>query len=179
MRMRKERKYKSPQYFLSLLLRLLLTRLEIKDAYVMRKMNDTKREAQQLDEEGDMEKEAKKQRTELPSSNISFFERAVEGASPLNIAPRMGRTSRQTPTTLIYHIESVDSPTTGLRTTYAQNINPKALSTVTIPALPHYRQKAFVGTLVELMSSITNKDRPTPIEAKKCGHRIHAALDPK
>lgn len=64
MRMRKERKYKSPQYFLSLLLRLLLTRLEIKDAYVMRKMNDTKREAQQLDEEGDMEKEAKKQRTE-------------------------------------------------------------------------------------------------------------------
>ena len=64
MRMRKERKYKSPQYLLSLLLRLLLTRLEIKDAYVMRKMNDTKREAQQLDEEGDMEKEAKKQRTE-------------------------------------------------------------------------------------------------------------------
>jgi hypothetical protein len=30
----------------------------------MRRMNDTKREAQQLDEEGDMEKEAKKQRTE-------------------------------------------------------------------------------------------------------------------
>lgn len=30
----------------------------------MRKMNDTKREAQQLDEEVDMEKEAKKQRTE-------------------------------------------------------------------------------------------------------------------
>jgi hypothetical protein len=64
-----------------------------------------------------------------------LFERVVEGASPLNIAPRMGRTSRQTPTTLIYHIEYVDS-TTGLRATYAQNINPKALSTVTIPALP-------------------------------------------